>query len=83
MRHGYWSTFVAFLAALTVLGFGMACLVWAEKTDSFSWKTTRIGWETTRKARRLRILGWIVIAAGIPLLIVFIEELLVALRFAY
>ena len=82
MRHQYWSTIVAFLVALTVLGIGMACLVLAEKTDSFSWKTTRIGWETTRKARRLRILGWIAIGSGIPLLIDFIEELLVTLRFA-
>ena len=75
MSHGYWSTFVAFLVALTVLGIGMACLVLAEKTDSF-------GWKTTRKARHLRILGWIVIGAGIPLLIDFIEELLATLRFA-
>lgn len=75
MRHGYWSTFVAFLVALTVLSFGIACLVLAEKTDS-------LGWKTTRKARQLRILGWIVIAAGIPLLINFIEELLIIFRFA-
>jgi len=82
MRHGYWSTFVAFLVALAVLGFGIACLVWADKTDSFGWKTTRIGWKRTRKAWHLRILGWIVIGAGIPLLIDFIEELLAFLRFA-
>jgi len=75
MRHGYWSTLVAFLASLTVFGFGMACLVLAEKTDNFRWKTTR-------KARHLRILGWIAIGSGIPLLIDFIEELLVTLRFA-
>jgi len=82
MRHGYWSTFVAFVVALTVLGIGIACLVWAEKTDSFGWKTTRIAWKTTRKSRHLRILGWIVIGAGVPLLMDFIEELLAILRFA-
>jgi len=82
MRHQYWSTIVAFLVALTVLGIGMACLVLAEKTDSFGWKMTRIGWNATRKARHLRILRWIVIGAGIPLLIDFIEELLATLRFA-
>jgi len=82
MSHGYWSKFVAFLVALTVLGIGMACLVWADKTDSFGWKMTRIGRNATRKARHLRILRWIVIGAGIPLLIDFIEELLATLRFA-
>jgi hypothetical protein len=75
MRHGYWSTFVTFLVSVTVLGFGIACLVLAEKTDGF-------GWKTTRKARHLRILGWIAIGSGIPLLMDFFGELLKNLRFA-
>ena len=75
MRHGHWSTFVTFLVSLTVLGFGIACLVLAEKTDSF-------GWKTTRKGRHLRILGWIAICTGIPLIIILVEELLATFRFA-
>jgi hypothetical protein len=77
MRHGDWSTFAAFLASLTVLGIGVACLLWAEKSqhDSFRWRTTR-------KGRRLRILGWIAICAGIPLIIILVEEWLETVRFA-
>jgi hypothetical protein len=77
MRHWDWSLFAAFVVSLTVIGFGLACLLWAENNqhDSF-------GWTTTRKSRHLRILGWIAICAGIPLVLILVEAWLETVRFA-
>jgi hypothetical protein len=82
MHHELWPTFITFLAALAVLCFGIACLVLAEKTDAFGWNATRVVWKPTRKARQLRIVGWVVVGLGIPLLMTFLQELLTTFRVA-
>jgi hypothetical protein len=69
MAHWDWSILAALLVSHTILGFGLACLLWAENSERESF-----GWRTTRKSRHLRILGWIGICLRIPLTILFGEE---------
>jgi len=70
MHHGDWWDFVALLASLATLGFGLACHLWAEKNQRDSSHSI----ETAQKYRRLQILGWLAICAGIPLTIIFLEQ---------
>jgi len=70
MAHGDWLLFAAFIVSLTVLGFGLTCLLWAEKRQR-----DNLGWiNPTQNGRYLQIIGWLGICAGIPLSIIFVQE---------